>query len=195
MGPLIIISGPAGSGKTTVVAQLLKVSRLPLRRAITATTRAPRKGEIDGRDYHFWTRERFLSEIDAGGLLEHALVHERDYYGTPRSEVEPHRQQGEGVLLVIDVQGAEQVRRLYPDCFSIFLRIPDDRYEERLRERGDDPASITRRMASAPLELERAHEYNVQLMNDQLSDTVSQLQAEIAGLFGRANGGSKCSKI
>jgi len=78
MAPLIIISGPSGSGKTTVVAQMLAAAALPLRRAVTATTRPPRVGEVPERDYHFWTREQFEREIANGGLLEYALVHERD---------------------------------------------------------------------------------------------------------------------
>jgi guanylate kinase len=183
MAPLIIISGPSGSGKTTVVAELMKTSRLPLRRAITATTREPRDGEVDERDYHFWTPERFQKEIAAGGLLEWALVHERDYYGTPRSEVDPFRQDGVGVLLVIDVQGAALVRQRYPESFSIFLRVPEDCYEDRLRDRGDKEASISRRMVSAKQELERAGEYNAQLLNDRLPDTVSQLEQLIARQF------------
>ena len=186
MGPLIIISGPSGSGKTTVVAHLMESSHLPLRRAITATTREPRKDEVDERDYHFWTQERFKEEIATGGLLEYALVHERDYYGTPRSEVDPYREKGVGVLLVIDVQGAAQVRRLHPESFSIFLRVPDDRYEDRLRERGDAEASITRRMLSSKQELERVREYNVLLVNDQLPETVSNLEALIARQFAAA---------
>jgi guanylate kinase len=194
MGPLIIISGPSGSGKTTVVAELLKQTRLPLRRAVTATTRPKRPGEIDEKDYHFWTHEQFEREVANNGLLEHALVHQRDYYGTPRMEVDPYLQQDIGVVLVIDVQGAAQVRRLYPNCFSVLLRIPDDRYEERLLARGDDPASIARRMTSAQLELERCGEYNVQLLNDRLADTVSQLEAMIAGQFARAQGENACSK-
>ncbi len=188
MAPLIIISGPSGSGKTTVVAHLLQATRLPLRRAITATTRPPRAGEVNERDYHFWTREQFEQEITRGGLIEYALIHQRDYYGTPRSEVDPYLAQGIGVLLVIDVQGAAAVRGLYPQSFSIFLRVPDDHYEIRLRERGDDDATIARRMISAEQELFRIHEYNVELVNDRLPETVSQLESAIARQFPGVNG-------
>jgi guanylate kinase len=191
MGPLIIISGPSGSGKTTAVHELMSRSRLPLRRAVTATTRAPRVGEMNERDYHFWTRERFENEIAAGGLLEHARVHD-DYYGTPRSEVDPFRHAGNGVLLVIDVQGAAQIRGLYPESYSIFLSVPHDRYRERLRERGDSEASIERRMNSARRELERIGEYNVHLVNDELPATVYQLETLIARQFAGAKGGREC---
>ena len=183
MAPLIIISGPSGSGKTTVVSELLRTTHLPIRRAITATTREPRVGEVGERDYHFWMRDRFEREIAAGGLIEYALVHARDYYGTPRSEVDLYLAQGTGVLLVIDVQGAEQVRRLHPEAFSIFLRVPSDSYADRLRERGDDEAAITRRMTSATRELERCGEYNYQLVNDRLPETVARLEDIIARQF------------
>ena len=188
MGPLIIISGPAGSGKTTVVARLLETTRLSLRRAITATTRAPRDGEIDGRDYHFWSKERFQRELAAGQLLEHAVVHGGDYYGTPRAEVDPYRQRGVGVILVIDVQGAAQVRRIHPEAYSFFLRVPGDCYEQRLRLRGDGEAAIERRMQSARLELRRVDEYNEKLINDRLDDTVLQLEQRIGRLFTSAEG-------
>lgn len=187
-GPLIIISGPAGSGKSTVVERLLETTRLPLRRAITATTRSPRGGEVDGRDYHFWSRERFETERDAGNLLEYAVVHGGDYYGTPRQEVDPFRNEGIGVVLVIDVQGAAQVRRMCPEAYSLFMRVPGDRYEDRLRIRGDSEAAIERRMQSARMELQRVDEYNTQLINDCLDETVRQLEQRIAPLFTSAEG-------
>src|SRR5947209_1000026 len=108
-GPLIILSGPAGSGKTVAIQRLLQEFPYPLRQSVSATTRSPRAGEQDGVHYHFWTRERFQEEVDRGGFLEWAEVH-GNRYGTPQSEVEPYLANGIGVILVIDVQGAEQVR-------------------------------------------------------------------------------------
>src|SRR5437879_2883416 len=132
-GPLIILSGPSGSGKSTVLARLLEQTDLPLHLSVSATTRKPRPGEIDGVHYYFWTRQRFLGEKDAGAFLEWAEVHGQ-YYGTLKEEVEPYRAGGKGVILDIDVQGAGQVRGLCPDSVSVFLRTSSlDAYEERLR--------------------------------------------------------------
>src|SRR5262245_38607243 len=134
--PLIVVSGPSGVGKTTVVDELLRRTDLPLRRAVTATTRQPREGEVPEVSYHFWSAERFQEEIDAERMFEYAKVFGTDWYGTPKSEVEPFREEGTGVILVIDVQGAARVREEAPDCLSVFIRPPSfEELEARLRGR------------------------------------------------------------
>jgi len=187
-GPLIILSGPSGSGKSTALARLLAQADLPLHLSVSATTRKPRPGEMEGFHYYFWSRERFLRERDAGAFLEWAEVHEQ-YYGTLKSEVEPNRSQGKGVILDIDVQGAAQVRQLYPDSVSIFLRTSSlGAYEERLRRRAtEDEAAIQRRLAAARRELEHAAGYDYQVINDDLDAAVAQLRAIVQGLMQREN--------
>lgn len=183
-GPLIILSGPAGSGKSTVIRRLLQDAEMGLRKSISVTTRAPRQGERNGEDYLFWTREQFEEEKVAGGFVEWAQVHDH-YYGTPRSEIDPYRAQGIGVILVIDVQGAAQVRRKYPDALSVFLKAPlwED-YRQRMLLRGDeDEAAIARRLETARRELERAGEYDAVLENDQVDTTVAQLRDLVARRF------------
>lgn len=188
MAPLIIVSGPSGGGKSTVIGEVRRVCKRPLRVAVTATTRQPRSGEVDGRDYHFWTKERFQQEIKAGAMLEHAIVHETDYYGTPRAEVEPFRKAGTGVILVIDVQGADQVRQVYPEAFSVFLHAPANSYRERLIKRGESAANIEKRMRTAERELARADEYTVQIVNDQLEIAVREMCRLIEVQFHLAGG-------
>jgi len=183
-GPLIILSGPSGSGKSTLIARLLKDSGLPLHLSVSATTRQRRPGEIGGVHYHFWTRDRFLEQVREGAFLEWAEVHGQ-FYGTLRSEVEVHRAQGRGVILDIDVQGAEQIRRLCPDTLSIFLCTSTlEVLERRLRGRGtEDEAAIARRLRTARLELERRGEYRHLVVNDDLEVAVACLRNLIAREF------------
>ena len=185
--PLFVISGPAGVGKTTLVDSLLAREAFPLRRAVTATTRDARPGEVAEVSYHFWTREQFRDAISRGEMLESAEVHGRDFYGTPRSEVDPHRERGIGVVLVIDVQGAGQVRAAYPgDNLSIFIVPPNfDDLRRRLEGRGDSAESIQRRLDTARQELARQGEYDRVLMNDNLETTTDALEAIIRDEFKR----------
>jgi guanylate kinase len=151
---------------------------------VSATTRAPRDGEVDGRQYHFWTRERFEEEIRREAFLEWALVHGQ-YYGSLKQEVEPYRNQGIGVLLEIDVQGAEQVRRRCPDNVSIFLCPPSlEVLESRLRgRRSETEASIERRLRNARAELARRDEYTCQVVNDDLERATNEIREILHRLF------------
>ena len=189
-GPLIIVSGPSGSGKSTLIRRALMVFGPELRHSISATTRKRREGEVDGIDYHFWTRGRFEAGIAAGEFLEYATVFGKYDYGTPRSEVEPHRLRGLGVVLDIDVQGAEQLRHTCPDGFSIFLETPEGEYERRLRDRGTDTEdAIQRRLDSARSELARAHEFNARLVNDDVERAVDEFCSLIRSRFEAARNG------
>src|SRR5262249_28847624 len=166
-GPLVILSGPSGSGKSTVIDRVLKT--WPLQLSVSATTRPPRLGEQDGMHYYFWTSEQFDREVQAGAFLEWAEVH-GFRYGTLKREVEPFRQQGRGVILDIDVQGARSVRRQIPDAVFVFLRTSAfETYERRLRERAtEDEAKIQQRLVTARKELACAQEYDFQVINDDL---------------------------
>jgi guanylate kinase len=170
-----------------VIARLLErmnAEGLRLRLSVSATTRAPRQGEKQGVHYYFWTNEGFEEEISKGSFLEHAKVH-GCYYGTLRSEVDPFRAGGVGVVLDIDVQGAAQVRRQCPDQVSVFLRTSSwEAYEERLRKRGTETEeAIQRRLAAGRRELDRAGEYDYQVVNDDLNTAVEELAAIVRHQF------------
>lgn len=184
VAPLIVVSGPSGSGKSTLIR--FAVASFPgrLRHAVSATTRPPRPGEIDGREYHFWDRSRFEAGIAAGEFLEYATVFAKHCYGTPRSEVEPFRSAGVGVIIDIDVQGAEQVRHTCPDAYTIFLDTPPGAYEARLRARGtESEGALQRRLETAAEELRRAKDFNYRLLNDDVDRASRELADVIARLF------------
>jgi guanylate kinase len=191
MAPLFILSGPSGSGKSTVVCRLVAEPSPPLRQSVSATTRQPRPTERDGVHYHFWTRERFGAAVHAGELLEWADVF-GNWYGTPRSEVDPYRQKGIGVILAIDVQGAGQVRQRCSDAVTIFLRTSSlEVYEQRLRARGTETEdTIQRRLQGARRELERVGEYQYVVINDVLDTAVAELRQIVRSHFqGRDHAG------
>lgn len=184
--PLIVVAGPSGVGKTTLTAEVLRLSEFPLRRAVTATSRTPRPGETPGVDYHYWSAEEFVRAIDAGNMLEHAIVYGTDHYGTPAAEVTPHRTAGVGVLLVIDVQGAAQLRaKCGPDLVSVFVAPPSfEVLESRLRARGTESADrIQRRVDTARREMTRAGEFDAKVVNDALPAAAGELLAVVRGQF------------
>ncbi|MCA8991980.1 MAG: guanylate kinase [Planctomycetaceae bacterium] len=175
---LLVLSGPAGSGKTTIVHRLLAEAPVPLALSISATTRPPRAGEVHGDHYYFLSDEEFQRRREAGEFLECAEVHKSGYwYGTLKSEVDRIRQEGKWVFLEIDVVGAQNVMQLYPQAVSIFLQTPSPEvYEQRLRSRGtESEEQIQRRLRTAREELEYAVSYRYRVVNDNLDKAVSDI--------------------
>lgn len=174
----VVLSGPSGSGKTTIVERLLAESPVPLIKSVSATTRPPRKHEVNGKDYYFLTPEEFSARRDRGEFLECAEVHGTgNWYGTLQSEIQRAHALGGWALLEIDVQGARQIMRRFPRALTIFLRTSSEtEYEKRLRGRGTEAEEvIQRRLANARNELKQAPEYRFQVVNDDLGQAVGEI--------------------
>jgi len=176
-GFLVVVSGPSGGGKTSFCSHLLETRRDAIR-SVSATTRAPRPGEVDGRDYFYLDAAGFAAKAAAGEFLEHADVHGHRY-GTPRRFVDEQVAAGRVVLLNIDVQGGLQVKERYPDAVAIFVWPPSiDALRARLIARAqDDPAEIARRLADAPGELAQYEHYDYLVVNEDLPAALARVSA------------------
>lgn len=172
---LIVVSGPSGSGKGTL-CQMLRKELPDLVYSISLTTRHPRPNEKNGVDYIFVSREEFQKHIDAGDFLEWAEVY-GNYYGTLRSTVEENLRAGKDVLLELDIQGGQQVKRIFPDAVLIFIMPPSlDELSKRIIGRGtDDAATINMRLSCAPNELLAAKNYDYVVYNDVVERAVQEL--------------------
>jgi guanylate kinase len=179
-GVLYIVAAPSGAGKTSLVNALLeRESSISL--SVSYTSRLPRPGEVDGKHYHFVSREVFERMAAAGMFYEYANVH-GDYKGTARTAVEPLLAQGQDVMLEIDWQGARQVRATCPGSVSVFI-LPPSRaeLERRLRSRAsDDGAAIARRLADSRVEIAHAGDFDYIVVNDQFADALGDLRAIVA---------------
>ncbi len=182
-GDLFIVSSPSGAGKTTLIRRVLsdpRVAPRSLHFSVSHTTRAPRSGETDGREYHFVSSAAFDAIAEEDGFLERATVHGHDY-GTSRQEVEPRLANGVDVLLDIDVQGARQVRSRIPEVVKIFVFPPSRAIlEARLRARASDsPEDVARRLAIAAAEMSEFGEYDYAIINDDLETAADELRSII----------------
>lgn len=176
-GTLFIVSAPSGAGKTSLVRELIE-SLDGIRVSVSHTTRAQRRGEVDGVNYHFVNIAEFEAMISQGEFFEYAQVFD-NFYGTSRSAVEALLKAGQDVILEIDWQGAQQVREQVPDSVSIFILPPScDELERRLANRGTDAhATIARRMRDAVSEMSHYDEYDYLVINDDFTTALRELQA------------------
>lgn len=186
-GLLIVISGASGTGKGTVCQKLL--DEMPeIFYSISATTRQPRNGEVDGKEYFFISVEQFKSWLAEGKFLEHAEVY-GNFYGTPLHKIEERRNQGVDVLLEIDVQGALNVMQKCPDGVYIFLLPPSiDELCKRIKNRGTEtPESLKRRIASAKNEIATAKNYQYVVVNDEVDAALAKIKAIITAEHCKVN--------
>lgn len=175
-GRLVIVSGPSGVGKDTVL-DAWAAQNPRVRRVVAHTTRDPRPGEVDGVDYHFVSRQAFEANALAGAYLEAKLVHGNGY-ATPLADAERMQADGQIAILKIDVQGAAEVRAKRPEVRTIFLAPPSwEELERRIRGRGtEDEASVRRRLQAAQEEMEQARFYHHVIVNESVAATVAELE-------------------
>ncbi|TXI11259.1 MAG: guanylate kinase [Polynucleobacter sp.] len=191
-GSMLMVVAPSGAGKSSLVNALLE-NDPAIQLSISCTTRDPRPGEENGREYHFLSKEEFLKRKDAGDFLEWALVH-GNYYGTSKSWIESQMQAGKDVLLEIDWQGARQIQKIVPDAIWIFILPPSiQSLEDRLRKRGqDDEATILKRVAAAKEELSHVGEANYLVINDLFEAALFELRQIISA--SRLRAGSQLAR-
>lgn len=194
-GLLVVVSGPSGSGKGTVLKKLF-AKRQKLYYSVSATTRNPRPGETDGVNYFFLTREEFIKQIENNNMLEYA-EYSGNYYGTPRSQVEERLSMGFDVILEIEVQGAARVRNSCPGCVSVFLMPPSlAELERRLRHRGtESEEKIRSRLSIAKNEIDTAPDYDYIVVNDTVEKAARQISSIISAEKNRSCRyfGGKCN--
>ena len=180
LGFLLVLSGTSGAGKDTVLHRLLEVDD-NLKLSISATTRTPREGEVDKKDYFFISKSEFIQMISKDEMLEHAQYCE-NYYGTPRGPVDEWRGKGKDVILEIEVQGGEQIRAKCPDSVSVFIMPPSLKIlGDRLRNRGTEPEEvICKRLKAAREEILQAARYDYIVINDDLEECVQEIRKIIA---------------
>ena len=178
-GTLFIVAAPSGAGKTTLVGRLLAEDP-QVKHSVSFTTRAPRPGEEDGREYHFIDMQRFLGMRERGEFAEWAEVHD-NFYGTSRVWLEQRMQEGCDMMLEIDWQGAQQMRRQFPEAVGIFILPPSiAELEHRLRRRGADSEDvIARRVAGALGEMRHVGEFDFVIINNDLDVALGELKAAV----------------
>jgi len=184
-GQIIVVSGPSGVGKGTLLREVFKISELPLVQSVSATTRPPRPGETDGIEYHFLTPDEFRRKHENNEFLEcFEVFHGGHWYGTLRREVEAKRDAGQWVVLEIDVQGGLAIQEQFPDAVMVFIR-PKDRnvLRERLAQRGtESPETIELRLTQSIAELDLADRYTHQVVNDDLTIAAQDLHEILKSL-------------
>lgn len=178
-GKLIVISAPSGSGKTTIAKAIMQ--KYPsIVFSISATTRPLRKGEADGKDYFFLTREDFQARVQKGELVEWEEIY-GDYYGTLKSEVDRALSRGAVMLFDVDVKGGLSIKKHYPDALLIFIKPPDvNTLKDRLANRKtEDDGALKRRMDRVPMELELGEQFDYRVVNDDLAKAIKEVESII----------------
>lgn len=180
-GNLIVVSGPSGAGKDTVVGRLFEIHNGDdIHLSVSATTRSPRPGEVDGVSYYFLTKEAFEQKVSDGGFIEWATFCD-NMYGTLRDKVCDHLENGIDVILVIEVQGAMQVKKMYPDATLVFLLCPSfEEQKQRLINRNTEAVDvIEQRIATARKEVEYADNYDYVIINHDINESARELDSII----------------
>lgn len=179
-GQLLVVSGPSGVGKGTILAAVMEKNK-NISFSVSATTRNPRPGEIDGEHYYFVKKEEFFEMVDAKEMLEYA-EYSGNYYGTPKKAVEKKLAEGYDVALDIDIQGAFQIMEIFPDALFVFIVPPTiEELSRRLAKRGtEDAESVAKRLNAAKNELKQASKFNYIVVNNSLDEAITNVEAIIA---------------